>query len=59
MAYPASRTVAAVAANAGQVLLRNAIARQKAPKEAEQYVIKKEEIAARILKAFMPGKQQG
>jgi len=59
MAHPASRTVAAFTANAGQVLLRNAVAQKKAPPEAAQYVIKKEEIAARILKALMPGKQQG
>jgi serine beta-lactamase-like protein LACTB, mitochondrial len=59
MAHPASRTVAAVVANSGQVLLRNAIARQKASTEAKKYVINKEEIAARILKALMPGKHQG
>jgi CubicO group peptidase (beta-lactamase class C family) len=58
MAHPASRTVAAFATNAGQAPLCNAIARQKAPKEASQYVIEKEKIAARILRAFMPGKHQ-
>lgn len=59
LAHPASRTVAAFAANAGQVLLRNAIAQKRAPKEAGQYVIKKEEIAARILKTLLPGKHPG
>jgi hypothetical protein len=54
MAHRPSRTVAAFAVNSGQALLRNVILKGKAPKEAEDYIIKKEAIAAKILKTFLP-----
>jgi hypothetical protein len=53
MAHPASRTVAAFAANTGNVLLRNSVRRGKTPKEAEQYMIKKEAVVAKILSTFV------
>lgn len=52
--HPASRTVVAVASNGGQGLLRNAIRRGLAAKEAEQFLFSKEAIAHKIAKAFAP-----
>jgi serine beta-lactamase-like protein LACTB, mitochondrial len=54
LTHPASRTVVAFAANCGQVLLRNAIARGKAPGESARFLFDKVSVAAKIARAFVP-----
>ena len=53
LTHPASRTVAAFAANCGQVLLRNALARGKAPKESARFLFDKVSVAAKIARVFV------
>jgi serine beta-lactamase-like protein LACTB, mitochondrial len=52
--FPAARTVVAIASNSGQVVLRNAIRRGRANKEAEQFLFNKAAIAHKIAKVFAP-----
>jgi CubicO group peptidase (beta-lactamase class C family) len=54
LTHPSSRTVVAFAANGGQVLLRHAIARGKAPKESARFLFDKVSVAAKIARAFVP-----
>jgi CubicO group peptidase (beta-lactamase class C family) len=51
---PATRTVVALTANGGMALLRNAILRGRAPKDAEQFLFDKAAIAHRLAKVFAP-----
>jgi len=51
---PATRTVVALTANGGMALLRNAILRGRAPKEAKQFLFDKAAIAHRLAKVFAP-----
>jgi serine beta-lactamase-like protein LACTB, mitochondrial len=51
---PAFRIVVAIASNGGQGILRNAIRRERATKEAEHYLFTKQTIAAKIARVFVP-----
>jgi CubicO group peptidase (beta-lactamase class C family) len=57
LAHPASKTVVAFATNAGQVLLRNLIARGKAPKNAVRHLFDKIPVAVQLARAFLKGAQ--
>lgn len=54
LTHPQSRTVVAFATNCGQVLLRNAITRGKAPKESARHLFDKTAVAVKIARAFVP-----
>ena len=55
--HPASMTVVAFATNGGQVLLRSLIARGKAPEDAARHLFDKNQVAAKLARAFLPHAQ--
>lgn len=55
LTHPPSRTVVAFTANCGHALLRNAIAKGRAPSEASRFLFEKVPIAIKIARCFAAG----